>query len=262
MTRPTGSSTAAARKYGHNTPIVGPIGHDGTFHPVSAQISGLEPATTYHYRLIAFNFSKYLSSGDRTFTTPSPTQSGQGGGTAQGSPAPAGEQPVSKPRPRKCRSGLRAQEGQVRQEAAASPARHHGPTGDDHGRERRLESASAEIENCEHSSQSRGRGRSDRAAGARAGVRRRRNDPQIPEKRGAAGERGAADGRRPAGQHHPLCRRRDPQVQPDRRTGRLLGPRDQCHRRGRGRQLPDDARRLRPDPVEHARATAWQRPPT
>jgi hypothetical protein len=97
--------------YGHNTPIVGPIGHDGTFHPVSAQISGLEPATTYHYRLIAFNFSKYLSSGDRTFTTPSPTQGGQGGGTGQQSAAPAGEQPVSKPRPRKCKRGFVRRKG-------------------------------------------------------------------------------------------------------------------------------------------------------
>ena len=114
-------------KYGHNTPIVGPIGHDGTFHPVSAQISGLEPATTYHYRLIAFNFSKYLSSGDRTFTTPSPTQSGQGGGTAQGSPAPAGEQPVSKPRPRKCRTGF------VRSKGKCVRKRRHNRHGN-HGR--------------------------------------------------------------------------------------------------------------------------------
>ncbi len=153
MTRPTGSSTAAARKYGHNTPIVGPIGHDGTFHPVSVQISGLEPATTYHYRLIAFNFSKYLSSGDRTFTTPSPTQSGQGGGTAQGSPAPAGEQPVSKPRPRKCRTGFVRSKGKcVRKRRNHRHGNHGRGTGDDHGRERRLESTSAEIEDCEHSS--------------------------------------------------------------------------------------------------------------
>jgi hypothetical protein len=58
--------------YGRSTPIVGPIAHDGTFHSVSAQVSGLEPATTYHFRLIAFNFSKYVASQDLTFTTLSP----------------------------------------------------------------------------------------------------------------------------------------------------------------------------------------------
>ena len=141
-------------KYGHNTPIVGPIGHDGTFHPVSVQISGLEPATTYHYRLIAFNFSKYLSSGDRTFTTPSPTQSGQGGGTAQGSPAPARRTAGVEASPAEMQDGLRAQQGQVRRGSGAitGMATTAAGTGDDHGRERRLESTSAEIEDCEHSS--------------------------------------------------------------------------------------------------------------
>lgn len=58
--------------YGHGTAVVGPIGNDGEFHSVSAAISGLTPATTYHFRVIAFNFSKYVASPDATFTTPSP----------------------------------------------------------------------------------------------------------------------------------------------------------------------------------------------
>jgi hypothetical protein len=56
--------------YGHSTVIAGPVGNDGTFHPVSAEIGGLSPATTYHYRVIAFNFNGYVASPDQTFTTP------------------------------------------------------------------------------------------------------------------------------------------------------------------------------------------------
>lgn len=56
--------------YGSNTPIVGPIGNDGSFHPVAADISGLSPGTTYHFRVIAFNFVGNVKSSDLVFTTP------------------------------------------------------------------------------------------------------------------------------------------------------------------------------------------------
>lgn len=62
--------------YGRSTVITGPIGNDGTFHPVSVDVTGLSPGTTYHYRVIAFNFSQYVTSGDATFTTPSPPKVG------------------------------------------------------------------------------------------------------------------------------------------------------------------------------------------
>jgi hypothetical protein len=67
--------------YGNSTVIEGPIGHDGTFHTVAADISGLTPATTYHFRVIAFNFSKYVTSGDLTFTTPSVPTIGESSAT-------------------------------------------------------------------------------------------------------------------------------------------------------------------------------------
>ena len=56
--------------YGNNTVITGPIADDGTFHSVSADISGLEPGTTYHFRVIAFNFVDHVASSDLVFTTP------------------------------------------------------------------------------------------------------------------------------------------------------------------------------------------------
>ena len=56
--------------YGNSTAIIGPIGNDGSFHPVAADISGLSPGTTYHFRVIAFNFVGHVSSSDAVFTTP------------------------------------------------------------------------------------------------------------------------------------------------------------------------------------------------
>lgn len=47
-----------------------PIGHTGTSKiPVTAVVSGLAPATTYHYRLVAINDSGTSYGADRTFTT-------------------------------------------------------------------------------------------------------------------------------------------------------------------------------------------------
>ena len=56
--------------YGSTTPISEPIGSDGTYHPVLANISGLSPATTYHYRAVAINFAGTTHGPDQTFTTP------------------------------------------------------------------------------------------------------------------------------------------------------------------------------------------------
>jgi hypothetical protein len=56
--------------YGSNTVITGPIADDGTFHSVSADISGLDPGTAYHFRVIAFNFVSHVASPDLVFTTP------------------------------------------------------------------------------------------------------------------------------------------------------------------------------------------------
>ena len=47
---------------------------DSTGHAVSADISGLTPGATYHYRLVATNASGTTAGDDRTFTaTPAPT---------------------------------------------------------------------------------------------------------------------------------------------------------------------------------------------
>ncbi len=59
-----------ALSYGNSTPIVGPFGNDGSFHSVAADISGLSPGTTYHFRVIVFNFVGHVSSSDAVFTTP------------------------------------------------------------------------------------------------------------------------------------------------------------------------------------------------
>jgi phosphodiesterase/alkaline phosphatase D-like protein len=43
---------------------------DNVLHPVSQGLSGLAPATTYHYRIVAINFRGVANTADRTFTTP------------------------------------------------------------------------------------------------------------------------------------------------------------------------------------------------
>lgn len=61
-----GTTTA----YGHHTPM---SSVDGGTHPVSASIAGLEPGTTYHFRLVAQDNSVYatpVNAADKTLTTP------------------------------------------------------------------------------------------------------------------------------------------------------------------------------------------------
>lgn len=70
--------------YGHSTPVVGGLPADGLSHQVSAMLAGLEPGTTYHFRLVASNELGPASGEDLTFKTVS-------------LPLPPGEQPQSQP---------------------------------------------------------------------------------------------------------------------------------------------------------------------
>ena len=58
--------TSAA--YGSSTPTID-IGSDETLHAVSSTLTGLQPGTTYHWRLIATNSSGVTQSADQTFIT-------------------------------------------------------------------------------------------------------------------------------------------------------------------------------------------------
>jgi len=60
--------------YGSATPNQALSASDSTSHAVSADVSGLTPGATYHYRLVASNASGTTAGDDRTFTaTPAPT---------------------------------------------------------------------------------------------------------------------------------------------------------------------------------------------
>src|SRR4051794_28864509 len=71
---PKGSPTSfkfeygAAKTYGSSTGLVG-AGSGTTNAPASANLSGLTPNTTYHYRLVATNANGTSMTGDKTFTT-------------------------------------------------------------------------------------------------------------------------------------------------------------------------------------------------
>jgi hypothetical protein len=57
------------KAYGSQTPTQGPTAAVKKSTPASAGVSGLTPATTYHYRLVATNASGTRQGRDRTFTT-------------------------------------------------------------------------------------------------------------------------------------------------------------------------------------------------
>lgn len=59
----------ATTAYGTQTPVQGPIRGNGARN-VSANVTGLAPSTTYHYRVIAINPSGTVFGADMTFTTP------------------------------------------------------------------------------------------------------------------------------------------------------------------------------------------------
>lgn len=58
-------------EYGFRTVTSESIGEDGSNHPVSKEIGGLLPGMTYHYRVVAINFTGVTHGPDRTFTTQS-----------------------------------------------------------------------------------------------------------------------------------------------------------------------------------------------
>ena len=57
--------------YGSQTIAGDSIGSDGVDHAVSNAVSGLQPATTYHFRVVAVNLNGVVDGPDRTFVTPS-----------------------------------------------------------------------------------------------------------------------------------------------------------------------------------------------
>ncbi|HVC07892.1 MAG TPA: hypothetical protein VND98_09950 [Solirubrobacterales bacterium] len=59
--------------YGNSTAESGSIGSDDSVHPASSTVSGLAPAETYHYRVVASNEIGTAEGPDQTFTTASPT---------------------------------------------------------------------------------------------------------------------------------------------------------------------------------------------
>jgi hypothetical protein len=113
----------ADSSYGRSTVIGPPIANDGTFHPVSAELTGLLPETTYHFRAIAFNFVDRVTSADMTFTTPPVTPSTEtpaGGG--QAAPPIAIAPPKRKP-VRKCKKGFVRKKGKCVKKRHRRPAR-------------------------------------------------------------------------------------------------------------------------------------------
>jgi phosphodiesterase/alkaline phosphatase D-like protein len=61
--------------YGVKTPESAPVGSDKEDYPAAATITGLEPGTTYHYRLVGTSPTGEAIGPDRTFTTiPEPPQ--------------------------------------------------------------------------------------------------------------------------------------------------------------------------------------------
>ena len=57
--------------YGSQTLPSESIGEDSTDHEVSSEITGLQPGTTYHFRVIAVNVNGPTEGADVTFNTPS-----------------------------------------------------------------------------------------------------------------------------------------------------------------------------------------------
>ena len=91
---PKGSPTSfqfqygTTKNYGSTSGLVG-TGSGTTNVPVTANISGLTPNTTYHYRLAATNAVGTSMTGDKTFTTGQQAGAGPGGTTITLSAAPS-----------------------------------------------------------------------------------------------------------------------------------------------------------------------------
>jgi hypothetical protein len=55
--------------YGSSTPESAPVGSDGADHPALAEVAGLAPSTTYHFRAVATNGNGVSHGPDATFIT-------------------------------------------------------------------------------------------------------------------------------------------------------------------------------------------------
>jgi hypothetical protein len=73
-------------QYGTQTPVQGPVGGNGP-KKADANVTGLAPSTTYHYRLIATNPSGTVFGADMTFTTPAAGAPGASSLTIKATPA-------------------------------------------------------------------------------------------------------------------------------------------------------------------------------
>jgi hypothetical protein len=71
---PGGATTKARFEFGKTTAygsstVNDLVGDDRNAHPVEAALGGLEPGTTYHYRVVATQGSTVVNGADQTFTT-------------------------------------------------------------------------------------------------------------------------------------------------------------------------------------------------
>jgi streptogramin lyase len=91
--RPNGQETTYRFEYGRTTAYgsrTDALGADDGLasRAIAQTISGLQPRTLYHYRLVAVNGSDTTRGGDRTFTTGAPGQAGKGDGGGNGLTGP------------------------------------------------------------------------------------------------------------------------------------------------------------------------------
>ncbi len=63
--------------YGASTPQSASIGQDNSNHPVSVEIGGLRPESTYHFRVVATNVIGTTDGPDQTFNTAAPAHSAE-----------------------------------------------------------------------------------------------------------------------------------------------------------------------------------------
>jgi hypothetical protein len=57
------------KNYGSRTIISPSVGDDGVFHTIVGEVEELRPGTTYHFRIVAFNYRGAVQGPDSTFTT-------------------------------------------------------------------------------------------------------------------------------------------------------------------------------------------------
>lgn len=89
-----GTSTA----YGASVPGDGAVAGGTTDEALSLDLAGLQPGTTYHYRVVATNGAGTVQGEDRTFTTATPPVDGGGGTPPGGETPPRQDPPQDRPR--------------------------------------------------------------------------------------------------------------------------------------------------------------------